>query len=67
MDVSLDYINQVIARNNARNQAGAKKAPAFFGNTGKTEIKTTVGTAPMTDTAYRQQGQAIMQLSLIHI
>lgn len=61
MDVSLDYINQVIARNNASNQAGAKKAPAFFGNTGKTEIKTTVGTAPMTDTAYRQQGQAVMQ------
>lgn len=61
MDVSLDYINQVIARSNARNQAGAKEAPAFFGNTGKTEIKTTVGTAPMTDTAYRQQGQAVMQ------
>lgn len=61
MDVSLDYINQVIARNNASNQAGVKKAPAFFGNTGKTEMKTTAGTAPMTDTAYRQQEQAVIQ------
>lgn len=28
MDVSLDYINRVIARNNASNQAGATQAPA---------------------------------------
>lgn len=31
MDVSLDYINKVIARNNASKQAGTQAAPAVFG------------------------------------
>lgn len=52
MDVSLDYINQVIARSNARNQAGAKEAPASFG---------TRETAPLTQKAWQQQEISAMQ------
>lgn len=52
MDISLDYINQVIARNDARKGAGAGRAPASSGIDPK--LQATTG-------AFRPQDTAAMQ------
>ena len=53
MAISLDYINKVIARNNANKQAGARTAPAVSGNKGTI--------APLSVEAWQQQQQQELQ------
>lgn len=53
MDISLDYINKVIARNDARKEAGAGRAPASSGIDPK--LQATTGAFRPQDTAALQE------------
>ena len=54
MDVSLDYINKVIARNNASKQAGTQAAPASSGNNGNSAARQQFLDIMQRQEAYRQ-------------